>query len=205
MYQVWRRGAVIPAKFIATAFSIRGNSMSEVKATASKGTTKKAAVTETAKPKKAAPASAKAPAAGKASTAKPSASSAAPATAKPRKAAVSKAASPASGKAAAADKATAAKPAPKAAAKVATKAATKTATKAATKVAAAKPAGEVKKKAPATKKLIAKPSAPSPEERQRWVATAAYHRAEKRGFAPGYEVQDWLDAEAEIAELVGKA
>ena len=52
---------------------------------------------------------------------------------------------------------------------------------------------------------IAKPTAPSPEERQRWVATAAYHRAEKRGFAPGYDMQDWLDAEAEIDELIGKA
>ena len=27
---------------------------------------------------------------------------------------------------------------------------------------------------------------------------AAYYRAERRGFAPGHEVEDWLAAEAEI-------
>ncbi|MDP2831757.1 MAG: DUF2934 domain-containing protein [Pseudomonadota bacterium] len=76
---------------------------------------------------------------------------------------------------------------------------------AAAKAATAKPAGEAKKKAPAAKKLVDKPAAPSAEERQRWIATAAYHRAEKRGFAAGYEVQDWFDAEVEIDALVGKA
>ncbi|TCJ12390.1 DUF2934 domain-containing protein [Parasulfuritortus cantonensis] len=35
------------------------------------------------------------------------------------------------------------------------------------------------------------------------IAVAAYHRAEKRGFAPGYELQDWLDAEAEISAMLG--
>ncbi|MDT8384734.1 MAG: DUF2934 domain-containing protein [Gammaproteobacteria bacterium] len=30
------------------------------------------------------------------------------------------------------------------------------------------------------------------------VAEAAYFRAEKRGFAPGHEMQDWLEAESEI-------
>lgn len=76
---------------------------------------------------------------------------------------------------------------------------------AAAKAATAKPASEAKKKAPAAKKLVDKPAAPSAEERQRWIATAAYHRAEKRGFATGYEVQDWFDAVAEIDSLVGKA
>ncbi len=38
----------------------------------------------------------------------------------------------------------------------------------------------------------------SAEERWRMVATAAYHKAEKRGFAPGHEVEDWLAAEKEI-------
>jgi hypothetical protein len=32
------------------------------------------------------------------------------------------------------------------------------------------------------------------------VAEAAYYRAEKRGFAPGQELDDWLAAEAEIAQ-----
>ncbi|MCU0735001.1 MAG: DUF2934 domain-containing protein [Methylotetracoccus sp.] len=33
---------------------------------------------------------------------------------------------------------------------------------------------------------------------QRAIALAAYSRAEKRGFAPGYELSDWLAAESEI-------
>jgi hypothetical protein len=28
---------------------------------------------------------------------------------------------------------------------------------------------------------------------------AAYYRAEKRGFAPGLELEDWLAAESELA------
>lgn len=49
-----------------------------------------------------------------------------------------------------------------------------------------------------------KPSGPeakkpvNPEERYRMIAEAAYFRAERRGFAAGYELQDWLEAEAEI-------
>jgi hypothetical protein len=31
------------------------------------------------------------------------------------------------------------------------------------------------------------------------VAIAAYYRAERRGFAPGGEVQDWIAAEREVA------
>jgi hypothetical protein len=30
------------------------------------------------------------------------------------------------------------------------------------------------------------------------TATAAYFKAEARGFAPGKELEDWLDAEAEL-------
>lgn len=37
----------------------------------------------------------------------------------------------------------------------------------------------------------------SSEERARRVAVAAYYRAERRGFTPGYEIEDWLAAEAE--------
>jgi Protein of unknown function (DUF2934) len=39
---------------------------------------------------------------------------------------------------------------------------------------------------------------PSPEELQRMIAEAAYYRAEKRGFTPGLEAEDWCAAEAEI-------
>ena len=37
------------------------------------------------------------------------------------------------------------------------------------------------------------------------VARAAYFRAEKRGFAPGRELQDWVEAEAEVLRLIGNA
>lgn len=42
------------------------------------------------------------------------------------------------------------------------------------------------------------PSAPSVPIDER-VATAAYYRAEKRGFAPGAELDDWLEAEREFS------
>ena len=32
------------------------------------------------------------------------------------------------------------------------------------------------------------------------IAVLAYYKAEARGYEPGYEMQDWLDAEAEIME-----
>ncbi|MGO9513088.1 MAG: DUF2934 domain-containing protein [Steroidobacteraceae bacterium] len=32
------------------------------------------------------------------------------------------------------------------------------------------------------------------------IAEAAYFRAERRGFAPGHELEDWLAAEREINE-----
>jgi hypothetical protein len=40
------------------------------------------------------------------------------------------------------------------------------------------------------------------EERWKLIAIAAYHKAEKRGFAPGNEMQDWVEAEKEIDELL---
>ncbi|HUQ74403.1 MAG TPA: DUF2934 domain-containing protein [Burkholderiales bacterium] len=40
---------------------------------------------------------------------------------------------------------------------------------------------------------------PSQADVQRWIAEAAYYRAEQRGFGPGYETEDWLAAEAEIS------
>ena len=40
---------------------------------------------------------------------------------------------------------------------------------------------------------------PSAAELQAWIAEAAYYRAERRGFQPGAETDDWLAAEAEIA------
>lgn len=43
----------------------------------------------------------------------------------------------------------------------------------------------------------------SAQERERFIAQAAYYRAEKRGFAPGFELQDWVEAEAEVLRLIG--
>ena len=40
---------------------------------------------------------------------------------------------------------------------------------------------------------------PDEELRQR-IAQAAYYRAQQRGFSPGYEVEDWLAAEAEVRD-----
>ncbi|MGR8933501.1 MAG: DUF2934 domain-containing protein [Gammaproteobacteria bacterium] len=31
-----------------------------------------------------------------------------------------------------------------------------------------------------------------------FISEAAYYKAERRGFAPGFEEQDWLEAEQEI-------
>ena len=66
-------------------------------------------------------------------------------------------------------------------------------------------------KAPAAKPQVRKASAerPSPpvsgDELQRLVAEAAYYRAQRRGFEPGYELQDWVEAEAEVKRLIGRS
>lgn len=74
------------------------------------------------------------------------------------------------------------------------------------------------RKSPAKPKVAkpkaAKPKAPerndvatslTPAERLRMIEQAAFFRAERRGFAPGHEFEDWLAAEAEIAALVPAA
>ena len=45
----------------------------------------------------------------------------------------------------------------------------------------------------------------SAQERQMLVARAAYFRAEKRSFAPGGELLDWVEAETEVLRLTGGA
>jgi len=48
---------------------------------------------------------------------------------------------------------------------------------------------------------------PSPVDsdgpRRQMIAEAAYFRAEQRGFEPGNEMHDWLQAEADIERLSG--
>ena len=43
----------------------------------------------------------------------------------------------------------------------------------------------------------AQPDAPDDELRRR-IAEIAYYRAQQRGFSPGYELDDWLAAEAQV-------
>lgn len=40
----------------------------------------------------------------------------------------------------------------------------------------------------------------TPEERYRLIAETAYFIAEKRGFQPGDQLQDWLEAEKKVDE-----
>ena len=41
---------------------------------------------------------------------------------------------------------------------------------------------------------------PSAEEIYQMIAEVAYYRAEKRGFTPGLEAEDWRQAEMEVRE-----
>ena len=43
------------------------------------------------------------------------------------------------------------------------------------------------------------------DEFRAMVAQAAYYRAEARGFEPGHEESDWLEAEDEIRTIFGGA
>ncbi len=45
----------------------------------------------------------------------------------------------------------------------------------------------------------------TPEQRNQLVAKAAYYRAERRGFAPGSELEDWLQAEAEVERTLRRS
>lgn len=94
----------------------------------------------------------------------------------------------------------AAKPAAKATA--AKPAASKPAVKPATP---AKPAATAKPAAAKATKPAAKKSnaaALTPEQRRCYVEVAAYYMAERRGFAGGNEMDDWMAAEAEIDRLL---
>ena len=46
---------------------------------------------------------------------------------------------------------------------------------------------------------------PSAEELWKQIAEAAYYKAKARDFAPGGEVQDWIDAEAEVMHRLGRS
>jgi hypothetical protein len=88
-------------------------------------------------------------------------------------------------------KAAARKPVPK---KAAPKAVPKVAAKPAAKPAAAKP------QKPGSKKPANIPL----EKRKHYIEMAAYYIAERRGFAPGNLLDDWVQAEAEIDRLLAE-
>jgi hypothetical protein len=70
-------------------------------------------------------------------------------------------------------------------------------------VAAAKEPAKAKVAKPSARAKTAAPTAPAVDDRQRRVEMAAYFRAERRGFEPGRELEDWFAAEAEIeAQIV---
>ncbi|MEJ2395734.1 MAG: DUF2934 domain-containing protein [Candidatus Thiodiazotropha sp.] len=74
----------------------------------------------------------------------------------------------------------------------------------------------VKKKVaakPTTKKKVSKKKtvaaskgsqALNPRARYEMIATMAFYRAEQRNFAPGHDVEDWLDCERIIDEMMSK-
>ena len=71
---------------------------------------------------------------------------------------------------------------------------------------------EAPKSRPAVKPQTVKPQSTfsgnaqaevSPEELRKLISEAAYFRAKQRGFAPGYEHEDWIQAEAEVMRRIG--
>jgi hypothetical protein len=44
---------------------------------------------------------------------------------------------------------------------------------------------------------------PSNEEIRALICDAAYRRARQRGFSEGYQLRDWLEAEAEVMTKLG--
>jgi hypothetical protein len=55
-----------------------------------------------------------------------------------------------------------------------------------------------------TPKAVSHPT-PSPEEVRKLISDAAYYRAKRRGFAPGHELDDWVQAEAEVLQRLNGA
>lgn len=85
-------------------------------------------------------------------------------------------------------------------------AASKTSAVKASKPAAAKKTTEktaAPAKKPAAPKKTASKMTVTLEQRYKMICDAAYFKAEKRGFSPENETQDWLDAEAEINKMLG--
>ena len=65
-------------------------------------------------------------------------------------------------------------------------------------------AARKKRAAPAkgTPKAVSAP--PSPEDVRKLISEAAYYRAKQRGFAPGHELEDWIQAEVEVLQRLNR-
>jgi hypothetical protein len=62
------------------------------------------------------------------------------------------------------------------------------------------------RKAPRTAKIPTTSEARadvSPDEMRKLISEAAYYRAKQRGFVPGHELEDWIQAEAEVRKRIG--
>lgn len=65
-------------------------------------------------------------------------------------------------------------------------------------VASPEPSSEARETGPAS----AERTRITVSDRRGMIAMAAYYRAEKRRFAPGFEIEDWIAAEREVDELL---
>lgn len=70
------------------------------------------------------------------------------------------------------------------------------------RTASAEPRTTRRRAAEPTRMPAAREPAVSAETRRAMIAEAAYLRAERRGFAPGREEEDWLAAEKEVDALL---
>lgn len=68
------------------------------------------------------------------------------------------------------------------------------------------PAGRTKGGTPAKQvRVVLKPDSSAENyecPREQMIAEAAYFRAEQRGFAPGNEMSDWLQAEVDVESIL---
>jgi hypothetical protein len=53
---------------------------------------------------------------------------------------------------------------------------------------------------PITRNMTPPAEQPAPEDVRRRIEMAAYFKAKARGFEPGYELEDWLQAEREVRQ-----
>jgi hypothetical protein len=68
----------------------------------------------------------------------------------------------------------------------------------------AAPAKTAKSAAPKARSIAqpVAPDGPTPEQLYRMIQETAYFKAKARNFAPGHEVQDWIEAEAEVRRRI---